>query len=292
MKIKSVLLWGALAQFLSLALSCALSGCQGQAPAQKAGGKTQVVASDTLLSGMSASLLPPERFEVSVILPPGQCPGHYDLKLSDVAKVKTADLIVSFKGMPFMDGADVDAEAGKGKLLSVQSRGRNWMTPDAYIDGLEFLSGEFARRFPEHAAQIAERRKQAVREVAAGDEALGDRIRQAGIARMPIIASSMLREPLEWMGLRIAGEYDRPESISAKEIANLAAKGKTERVALIVDNLQSGPDAGKGIAEALDVPHVVLANFPMENGYIATLGDNVEAILAAVAPGAAITQTR
>ena len=50
---------------------------------------------------------------------------------------------------------------------------------------------------------------------------------------------------------------------------------------MVVDNLQSGPDAGRGIAEALGVPHVILSNFPSENGYLATLGDNVAAVLAA-----------
>jgi hypothetical protein len=30
------------------------------------------------------------------------------------------------------------------------------------------------------------------------------------------------------------------------------------------------------------VPHVVLSNFPSEQGYVATLKENVEAVLAAV----------
>jgi zinc transport system substrate-binding protein len=50
---------------------------------------------------------------------------------------------------------------------------------------------------------------------------------------------------------------------------------------MVVDNLQSGPDAGKGIAETLGAPHVVLTNFPSEKGYLATLGENVNAVLAA-----------
>jgi zinc transport system substrate-binding protein len=50
---------------------------------------------------------------------------------------------------------------------------------------------------------------------------------------------------------------------------------------MVVDNLQSGPDAGKGIAETLRVPHVVLTNFPSEKGYLATLRENVDAILTA-----------
>jgi hypothetical protein len=43
-----------------------------------------IVTSDTILSGMIASLLPPNRYFTEAILPPGQCPGHYDVKLSDI----------------------------------------------------------------------------------------------------------------------------------------------------------------------------------------------------------------
>ena len=70
-------------------------------------GKTKsvriLVTSDTILSGMAASLLPPDRYSVEAILPPGQCPGHYDVKLSDIEKMQKATLTVSFTGLPFME---------------------------------------------------------------------------------------------------------------------------------------------------------------------------------------------
>ncbi len=50
---------------------------------------------------------------------------------------------------------------------------------------------------------------------------------------------------------------------------------------MVVDNLQSGPDVGKGIAETLGVPHIVLTNFPSEKGYLATLIENVDIVLEA-----------
>ena len=230
---------------------------------------------------MSESLLPPDRFDVAVILPPGQCPGHYDLKLSDITRVKNADLIVSFRGMPFMQGAEID----ENRYFPVDSRELNWMVPDVYIAGLETLANKFSELFPESAPLINDRKEQSVREVAEKNAALKEQIKSTGVGQKPVIASSMIREPLEWMGFRVAGEYNRPESISAKEIADLVRTGKADGAVLVADNLQSGPDAGKGISEALGIPHVILANFPMENGYAATLEDNVNAVLAAALAG-------
>jgi hypothetical protein len=69
--------------------------------------------------------------------------------------------------------------------------------------------------------------------------------------------------------------------MSTREIVRLSKIGREHRVIFVVDNLQSGPDAGKGIAETIGVPHVVLTNFPSEKGYLTTLGENVDAIIAA-----------
>jgi zinc transport system substrate-binding protein len=103
-----------------------------------------------------------------------------------------------------------------------------------------------------------------------------------GLFGKPIIVSSMQKEVLEWMGFRVVGEYGRPEAMSAKEVVRLSKIGRDQHAILVVDNLQSGPDAGKGIAETLGVPHVVLTNFPSEKGYLTTLRENVDAVVAAV----------
>jgi zinc transport system substrate-binding protein len=263
---------------VALLLGLLSAGCQKTPTSEQTTTRKSIVVSDTILSGMSESLLPSEHFEVSAILPPVQCPGHYDIKLTDIAKVKRADLVVSFVGMPFMQHAEVDAD----RQLLIDAKDSNWMAPDTYIAGLKLLAEKLSGRFPEYRQQIASRREQAVLEVAVKNKGLSDRIRRTGISQKPVIASSMLKEPLEWMGFRIVGEYGRPESISAKEIADLTRAGREKKAALVADNLQSGPEAGRGIAEALGIPHVVLSNFPMEKGYAATLSDNVDAILTAM----------
>jgi len=121
----------------------------------------RIVTSDTLLSGMIASLLPPNRYSIEAILPPGQCPGHYDIKLSDIEKMKRADLIVSFKGMPFMDKTD---PGGRMQLL-VDAGDRNWMAPDSYIYGLGVLADGLSKRFPSDQDEIMNQKEKTIREV-------------------------------------------------------------------------------------------------------------------------------
>jgi zinc transport system substrate-binding protein len=227
---------------------------------------------------MIASLLPPNRYAVQAILPPGQCPGHYDVKLSDIEKMKKADLYVSFQGMSFLK----KASPGGGAQLLVDAGGRNWMAPDSYIYGLGVLADELSKHYPEDKNEIMMRKEEMVRKVKAGANSLIEKIKKTGFFGKPIIASSMQKEPLEWMGFRVVGEYGRPEAMSTREVVRLSKIGRDQHAALVVDNLQSGPDAGKGIAEALGVPHVVLTNFPSGKGYLATLGENIDAVVAAM----------
>jgi zinc transport system substrate-binding protein len=84
------------------------------------------------------------------------------------------------------------------------------------------------------------------------------------------------------MGFQVVAEYGRQEGMSARDVVRLAEVGKGRKAIMVVDNLQSGPDAGKGVSETLKVPHVVLTNFPSERGYLATLEENVDALLSAV----------
>ncbi len=262
--------------FVSIILSLIISaGCPERTKKIERLDKTIIITSDTILSGMISSLLPEEGYSVQAILPPGQCPGHYDIKLSDIEKINKADLIVTFKGMPFMD----KTESAQTKRLVIDTGGNNWMTPSYYEDGLIRLAHELSKIYPEDAEKIKKQKDQEIKKVRGYADSLREEIKKAGISGKKTIASSMQRQPLEWMGFHVVADYGRPESLTTRDIVELTKKGRYNRIALVVDNLQSGPDTGKAIAESLGVPHVVLTNFPSERGYLATLRENVDAVL-------------
>ena len=188
-----------------------------------------IVTSDTILSGMIASLLPQNGYSVEAILPPGQCPGHYDIKLSDIEKMKKADLNVSFRGMSFL----TKASPSGGAQLLVDAGGRNWMAPDSYIYGLGVLADELSKKFPDDKDEIMRRKGETIRKVKAESNSLVERIKEAGIFGKPLLASSLQKEVLEWMGFRVVGEYGRPESMSTREVVRLSKTGKDQQLSLI-----------------------------------------------------------
>ena len=273
MRIRTPLFFAAAA----MALAALFAACSDTSKGLDQNDVRVIVASDTILAGMIASLTSSHRYRVTAVLPPGQCPGHYDVKLSDIEKIKNADLVVSFKGIPFMDKTG----SGAGVRLFLDTEGRNWMAPDSYIHGLNHLADRLSEYYPEDRNAIMSRKKAVIEEVRTYADSVARWVGQTGLTGAPIITSTMLKEPLEWLGFRVVGEYGRPEAMSARQVVRLSKIGRENHIVFVADNLQSGPDTGKGIADSLGTPHIVLTNFPSEKGYLATLGENVDTILAA-----------
>jgi zinc transport system substrate-binding protein len=67
---------------------------------------------------------------------------------------------------------------------------------------------------------------------------------------------------VKWCGFNVIATYGDPDSLSPKVVKELVDKGREAKVTLIIDNLHSGQDAGKGIAEELGIRRVILSNFP------------------------------
>jgi len=66
---------------------------------------------------------------------------------------------------------------------------------------------------------------------------------------------------VQWAGLNIIATYGRPDSLTPQVVKELVDKGREAKVTLIIDNLQSGQEAGAGIAEELGCERIILSNF-------------------------------
>ncbi|MBC7324688.1 MAG: zinc ABC transporter substrate-binding protein, partial [Moorella sp. (in: Bacteria)] len=85
---------------------------------------------------------------------------------------------------------------------------------------------------------------------------------------------------------QVAGTYGRPEELTPQRVRELVDKGRQEGAKLIIDNLQSGPDAGAGMAKELGIPRVTISNFPGglpgTDKWDQALQKNIELLLAAL----------
>ncbi len=247
--------------------------------------RPSVVVSTTLLASIVEAVGGGE-FDVKTVAPAIACPGHFDIRPADVVAASQARLIVCHgweQWFPNFLAAVENAVKGsdtKPQFITARTQG-NWMIPDVHKAAVAELTDVLVGLAPEKAATL---RRNAERYSLRVDSAATEARRLcAAIPRPKTIASDKQAPFLRWLGLRVAAEYGRSEDCTAQELARLARVALDSSVALVVDNLQSGPEAGLPLAEALGARHVTLTNFPLDADYPETLLENVRRLKAAVA---------
>lgn len=223
-------------------------------------GTLKVVAGTSLIEDIVLDLTA-RRVEMISITPGSSCPGHTDLKATDLAFAAAADVALLHQFQADMPQVKTVLAAANTKLrVEILAIPGSWTIPAVQEAATRRISqiltamrpgwsGDLQQRTAARLARLAAARSQAER-------------RLAPLAGKPVLASAMQAEFLRWAGLRVVQEYGRAEDLTARELVALTEAARGQQIVGVVDNLQSGADAGRSLAEELHVPHVVLSNFP------------------------------
>jgi len=242
---------------LGLAAASLLGGCS---PAETS--KLKVVTSTSLIASL-VERVGGNEVDVVNIIPPAQCPGHFDVKPGDIQKLAEADLFLlhGWQGEMFAQEIIASADNPDLTVVKIDIQG-NWMTPpvqleatDKIIDALCQVDAENCSVYQEAATEY----KGAI--VAKGAE-IEARLADKNLSSVNVMCSDQLPGFVEWAGFNIVATYGRPDSLTPQLVRELVDTGRAENVTLIIDNLQSGQDAGKGVAEELGCRRVIISNFP------------------------------
>ncbi|GAH90229.1 unnamed protein product [marine sediment metagenome] len=138
----------------------------------------------------------------------------------------------------------------------------NWMTPSVQQAAIDKITTALSEADAENSSAY----QQSAAELKAQVEAKGAEIRaklaEEDLASINVICSDQLPGFIQWVGLNIVAEFGRPDSLTPQVVQELVDTGREENVTLIIDNLQSGQDAGAGLAEELDCQRIIVTNFP------------------------------
>jgi len=102
-----------------------------------------------------------------------------------------------------------------------------------------------------------------------------------------VMCAEMQAGFVKWVGFNIITTYDRNDPSIPQVVRGLVDTGREAGVTLIIDNLQSGQDAGLPIAMDIGCRRIILSNFP--GGFDNTetwekaIDRNIELILEAIA---------
>lgn len=267
---------------LSFVIASLLGGCS---PAGVS--KLNVVTSTSLLASV-VERVGGDRIDVVNIIPPAQCPGHFDVKPGDIQKLADADLFLlhGWQGEKFSQELIASANNPDLTVVKINIEG-NWMTPPVQLKAIDEITAILSQADAENSSVYQKSAAELKDKIKAKGAEIEARLAKTNLSSINVMCADEQAGFVNWAGFNIAATYGRPDSLTPQVVKELVDKGREAKVALIIDNLQSGQDAGKGIAEEIGCKRVILSNFP--GGFDNTqtweeaIHRNVELLLEAIA---------
>jgi len=194
--------------------------------------------------------------------PPGTCPGHFDLRPSQVDQLRRCRLLLRFDFQQAIDAHLLDGQAGP----VVASIG----VPGALCEPAGYLAAcrQVSRHLVACGLASAQEAETQVGEVERRMDELSRRlhgqVREAGLTGRPVLCSGHQEGFCRWLGLNVVRTFRGGDSDSLGQLDEAVRRGRQAGAKLIVANRPEGRGAADALAEKLGAQVVVFDNFPAE----------------------------
>jgi len=199
------------------------------------------------------------------LIPPGMCPGHYDVKPSDVERLANSEVLIIHNWQQNMKNISdlVEAADNPDLVIKVIDVPDMPMVPQIQAETTDKIAQALGEIDPENSAYYQEKaaeRTQAI--LAKGDEVKG-KFQAANVSGVKVLCVEYQVGFAEWAGFNVTDTYGRPEDLSVADVEELVVEAKEAGVALVIDNLQSGATSNsETMAQDIEAIQVTISNFP------------------------------
>jgi len=199
------------------------------------------------------------RVDAISLVQPGICPDHFDVRPSVVSEINDSSLVVYHGVEPWLDGMINASENKDVKKLLLNGP---WGTPPLAKAKINSIKDALIEIDPKNKAYYEKNATDVSKELDALNEKILAEAKALGTSDYKAIVMAWQKPFSEWIGLKVIEIYQPPETLSVQTVQNLVVKGKDEKVAFVIDNLQSGTTLGAQMADEIGGRHVVFSNFP------------------------------
>jgi len=232
--------------------------------AQHAQPSVDIMAGSSLIANIIQDVAD-GKMETRTLIPPGVCPGHYDVEVSDIeALANSKALFIHDYQENFINitGA-IEAAENPDLVITVLNITGNWIVPAVQAEAVDKIAQALGQIDPENATYYegkAAEREQAI--LTEGDN-VRNSLQGAGVEGVKVICADMQQGFVKWAGFDVVATFGRPEDLSPADVTQLITEAKQAGATLVIDNLQSGATAAsETMAQDIGAIQVTISNFP------------------------------
>ena len=252
-------------------------GCQDDHPTPSA----QLAATNTLLECAARDLLGGST-SVLRLAEPGSCPGHFDIRPSQVAQLRQCRLLLRLDFQKSLDRKLARACQQGLRIAEIRVPG-GLAEPDSYLAACDQAADAMVSAGLLSAGQAEERLERIRQRIA--DAAARSRARVVPLKDTPVLASGHQAAFCRWLGLRVVETFAGADTAAAGRLNRAVVAGEQAGVTLVIANRPEGRRVADALAERLGAATVVFGNFPApdqgQSAFDDLLAANLRALLEA-----------
>ncbi|MCU0982924.1 MAG: zinc ABC transporter substrate-binding protein, partial [Pirellulaceae bacterium] len=232
------------------------------APPRAAGEQPSLAVSNSYLGAAVHDVLGQDA-PVMLLAEPGMCPGHFDLRPSQVQQLRACRLLLRFDFQQSLDARLGDAGQPGPRVLAVQVPG-GMCVPDSY----QSVCGQVADALVADgrlSREAADARLAAVAQRLSELNAwTADQLDRAALRDAAVLCSGHQAAFCRHLGLNVVATFSAADTAQPSQIDQAVKVGEQARVKLIVANLPEGRQLADALGDRLGAPVVVFGNFPQK----------------------------
>ena len=236
-----------------------LIGCQDDSSSERVS-HADIATSTTYLESAAGEFVR-DVSRIIRLVPPGMCPAHFDIRPSQVQRLRGCKILIRFDFEKSLD-KKVAGVIGTGlKVAEVRIRG-GLCQPESYLSactqiGWALFSAEIITQ---------DIYNHVIKNVSARMKRLNDwisrKVRSAGLTDRAVVASVHQAEFCKSMGLKVVATFSNSDTAGTAEISAVVESARRAGVKLVIANRPEGRRLADKIASMIDAKVVVFDNFP------------------------------
>jgi zinc transport system substrate-binding protein len=219
---------------------------------------------------------------------PTMCPGHFDMRPSQIRDLAHCSLLVRFDFQSSLDEKLKRGTDDRRRVVAVRVPG-GLCVPETYLSACQQVAEHLVsvERLTRRQAEERLSRLRSRLEALRGEVA--KKVDGAELRGTPVLASRHQADFCRWLGLRVVGEISAADTAGISDIEKSIRGGQSAGVRMIVANEPEGRQSADALADRFRAKLVVFANFPspdVELPFDSLVRGNVAAFLDAAKPRA------
>lgn len=238
-------------------LCCFLSGCKKQ----DVQSQPEIAVANSYLQAVVEDLCGDQQ-EVLSLVPPGMCPGHFDISPSQVNCLCHCKILFVFDFQQNIENA-IPRIKEQGLKVCTINPSPGLCIPDTYLKMTRQVAAALCEQDPARQAHYEVRLQEIEKRLENTREEVLQQIKQSGLTDANVMTSAHQAEFAKWLGLNPVSTFAGRDTVTPAEINNNLTEANIKQVKLVIANQQEGTKLAQALAQHLNVKCVVFSNFPL-----------------------------